>query len=88
MKKIFFVLAFTLVGTFAFANNSVEREAKIEIENITEMSNSLEFLDSCTIRQAQQVISNGEVVYEYYTVFHIDGYSCEQFFSMIIAAFW
>ena len=40
MKNVFFVLAFMLVGTFAFANNSVETELNVN-ENF-EVTNTLE----------------------------------------------
>ena len=44
MKNVFFALAFMLVGTFAFANNSVNYEKKLNIENSYEMTNSSKFL--------------------------------------------
>ena len=44
MKNLFFALAFMLVGTFAFANNSVNEEKKLNIENSYEMTTSSELL--------------------------------------------
>jgi hypothetical protein len=40
MKNVFFAIAFMLVGTFAFANNSVETE--LNLEKTIEISNSME----------------------------------------------
>lgn len=40
MKNVFFALAFMLLGTFAFANNSVNYEKKLNIENSYEVTNS------------------------------------------------
>ena len=41
MKNVFFALAFMLVGTFAFANNSVETELNsneaVEFTNVLEL---------------------------------------------------
>ncbi len=38
MKNVFFALAFMLAGTFAFANNSVENE--LRIENTSNLENT------------------------------------------------
>jgi len=52
--------------------------------NLNELNYTFDFQESCTIKQGQQVISNGEVVYEYIAVLHIDGMSCSEFFSRLM----
>lgn len=44
MKNVFFALAFMLVGTFTFANNSVENSTKLEKEKVETLAEN-----SCTV---------------------------------------
>ena len=49
MRKLFFVLAFMLVGSFAFANNSVEKEPIIETSKIDNLIKSNDYILKSTI---------------------------------------
>jgi hypothetical protein len=102
MKKVFFSLAFMLIGSFAMANSEKKLETKdLSIDYKSLEIQTFEFIDenstfvkyeysplteSCTITSVTQVISNGEVTYQSTTLFHLDGMSCETFFGLIASA--
>ncbi|MGV8945755.1 MAG: hypothetical protein ACOH1N_04955 [Lutibacter sp.] len=95
MKKIIFALAFMLVGTFAFANNSVEAELNVEetveVSNILELiSNDVKSIESYTTSTSYSdalgcllkftfVLEDGSTVVKYYYT----SQSCAEFFESI-----
>lgn len=103
MKKLLLILAFMLIGSFAFANTEKIQETKdLSFNKKTAVIKTFELIDenntklkyeysalteSCTITSVTQVISNGEVTYQSTTLFHIDGMSCETFYGSL-ASLW
>ena len=89
MKNVFFALAFMLIGTSAFANDSKKVEA-VKFEKAVELLNSSTYYQiidnnsfsekSCTIKTGHQIINNGEVVYQETNSWTITGMSCDEFF--------
>lgn len=57
MKNVFFALAFMLVGTFAFANNSVE--TKLNVEETIEVSNNK--VNSIDYNTFKEMLQNGSI---------------------------
>lgn len=92
MKNVFIALVFLLGCSTSFAKG-------VEVKNFesnpmystnTDMalfSKKDTPFASCTIKTGTQIVSNGEVVYEEISTLHIDGMSCEQFFSMLMQVF-
>ncbi len=94
MKNVFFALAFMLVGTFAFANNSVQTE--LNLEETVEISNFLDLISSdvksfenysvtsntdafgCLLKFTFVLEDGSTVVRYYYT-----SQSCAEFFESI-----
>lgn len=88
MKNVFFALAFMLVGSFAFGKPY--KELKLDglySPNILCEFEIVDMAESCTITTGTQIVSNGEVIYEEVNTFHIDGMSCETFFTLLMRAF-
>lgn len=95
MKNVFFALAFMLVGTFAFANNSVEMELNveetIEVSNLLEsISNDVKSIENYTVSTSYSdalgcllkftfVLEDGSTVVRYYYT----SQSCAEFFERI-----
>jgi hypothetical protein len=93
MKNLFLTLVLLLSVSFTFAANEIEKTSTLEPTEIKKdlidykVINNLLYADSCNIKQGMQVISNGEMTFQYVTVFHLDGISCEDFFTAIMNAF-
>ena len=95
MKNVFFTLVFMLVGTFAFANNSVETELKVEqtveVSNFLELiSNDVKLSESYTTSTTYSdafgcllkftfTLEDGSTVVRYYYT----SQSCAEFFESI-----
>tara|TARA_R110000822_G_scaffold62377_6_gene153852 strand:+ start:770 stop:1105 length:336 start_codon:yes stop_codon:yes gene_type:complete len=58
MKNVFFALAFMLVGTFAFANNSIE--TKLNLEETIEVSNNNE-VKHIDYTSFKKMLQNGSI---------------------------
>lgn len=82
MKTKLFAFAFMLVGAFAFGSpkNDLSDTTLNEFGTVV-------LAESCTITTGTQIVSNGEVIYEEVNTFHIDGMSCETFFTLLMRAF-
>ena len=93
MKNVFLTLFFIFISATSFAEEKSNTEpiSSITFESVDSFSHmvidNFEYMSSCTIKTGVQVISNGEVIMQSVTLFHIDGYTCEEFFSMIMEAF-
>jgi len=94
MKNVFFALAFMLVGTFAFANNSVETELNleetVEISNLLDLiSNDVKSFENYSVTSTTDafgcllkftfVLEDGSTVVRYYYT----SQSCAEFFESI-----
>lgn len=69
MKNVFFALAFMLIGTFAFANNSDETKLNVE-ESIKVLNNEVNKIDYNTFKEMLQngSIEKGQFILSFFKV--------------------